>query len=391
MSEKRIIFMSRDKTVSRWYVLSDNAITGMGDASNFDAVSELATDIVLLGSDLLIKTVDIPGTNNKQRLKAAPFAMEEHVASDIEDMHFAYAIDKESQGIQVTAVEHETFKEYLAALADIGIVANRIIAAATLVDTPSECVSIMQVEDNWLINDGSTQWVTDEKTAQIQLTLAQQDDQALLFWSTEQVPAWLLNSGYQVQSESLVDPWQSLVMRLTPNTSNLLTGPYAQKTELLKMSDSWRKTVMFAGILLVVHMIYMVVELTYLTQARDGLKDQVTALYQEVAPGARVVDARRQMQQLVSQRAGASLSDSSFPLMVQSLTQALSRYKGIQPTNLNYSAQNAELRVDLLAGNLSDFDSLKQRLEQTGYTVNMGGASAQGEQYSGRIVMRGGQ
>jgi len=76
---------------------------------------------------------------------------------------------------------------------------------------------------------------------------------------------------------------------------------------------------------------------------------------------------------------------------VQSLTEALQSYKSIQPTNLNYSAQNAELRVDLLAGNLSDFDSLKSRLEQTGYEVAMGGASAQGEQYSGRIVMRGGQ
>lgn len=391
MSEKRIIFMSRDKTVSRWYVLNENAITDTGDASNLDTASELATEVVLLGSDLLIKTVDIPGTNNKQRLKAAPFAMEEHVATDIEDMHFAYKTSKESQGIQVTAIEHEKFKEYLAAIAELGIVANRVIAAASLVDTPPECISVMQVDDNWLINDGSTQWVTDEKTAQIQLTLAQQEDQALLFWSTEEAPAWLLGTGFDVQSESLVDPWQSLVMRLTSKTSNLLTGPYAQKTDLLQMSDSWRKTIMFAGVLLVVHMVYMLVELTYLTQARDGLKEEVTALYQEVAPGARVVDARRQMQQLVSQRAGASLSDSSFPLMVQSLTQALSSYKGIQPTNLNYSAQNAELRVDLLAGNLSDFDSLKQRLEQTGYTVNMGGASAQGEQYSGRMIMRGGQ
>ena len=104
-----------------------------------------------------------------------------------------------------------------------------------------------------------------------------------------------------------------------------------------------------------------------------------------------MVDARRQMQQLVSQRQGGSLSDSSFPLMVQSLSEALRSYSGIQPTNLNYSAQNAELRVDLLAGNLSDFDSLKQRLEQTGYQVAMGGASAQGQQYSGRMVMRGGQ
>jgi general secretion pathway protein L len=391
MSEKRIIFMSRDKAVSRWYVLNENTITDTGDSSNFETSSELTTEVVLMGSDLLIKTVEIPGTNNKQRLKAAPFAMEEHVASDIDEMHFAYRTDRNSKGIQVVAIEHERFKRYLAALDDLGIVPDRVIAAAALVDTPPDCISVMQVDDCWLINDGTTQWVTDEKTAQIQLTLAQQDDQSLLFWSAETAPDWLLDSAFDVQSESLVDPWQSLVMRLNSGISNLLTGSYSAQGPLLELSGSWRRTMIFAGILLAVHMVYMFVEMTYLQQARAGLKEEVTALYHEVVPGARVVNARSQMQQLVSQRQGGSLSDSSFPLMVQSLTEALSSYSGIQPTNLNYSAQNAELRVDLLAGNLSDFDSLKQRLEQTGYQVAMGGASAQGQQYSGRMVMRGGQ
>lgn len=391
MSDKRIIFMSRDKTVVRWFVTQDSAIVETGSADDVSLLAQwgtLKTDVVLIGNDITIKTVDIPGSNTKQRLKAAPFAMEEQLATDVEDMHFSYQADKDTQAIQVTAVEHDAFKDYLNTLEELQITASRIVPMAALLDTPDDCISLMQIDDYLLINDGKAQWVTNADAAQIQLTLLEQDDQALLYWGADEAPTWLLGRSFDIQTQTMLDPWTSLVSRLDNPLVNMLTGPYTPKGDLLQVSKNWRRTVQFAASLLVLHLLYMAVELTYLSQAKDGLKDEVTALYQEIVPNARVVDARRQMQQLVQQRQGATLSDSSFALMLQGLSLALQSSTDVQPTNLNYSAQNAELRVDLLAGNLSQFDSLKQTLEQTGYQVTMGGATAQGTQYSGRIVMR---
>ena len=391
MTDKRIIFMSRDKTVMRWFVTQDGAIVETGNHDDVSLLTQwntLKTDVVLIGNDITIKTVEIPGSNTKQRLKAAPFAMEEQLATDVEDMHFSYRANKDSQAIQVTAIEHEAFEDYLTALEELQIIAQRIVPMAALLDTPEDCISLMQIDDYLLINDGSAQWVTDTESAQIQLTLLEQEEQALLYWGAEEAPTWLLGRSFDIQTQAMLDPWTSLVSRLDTTVVNMLTGAYAPKGDLLQVSKNWRRTLQFAASLLVLHLVYMAVELTYLSQAKNGLKEEVTALYQEVVPGARVVDARRQMQQLVQQRQGASLSDSSFALMLQGLSSALQRSSGVQPTNLNYSAQNAELRVDLLAGNLSQFDSLKQTLEQTGYQVTMGGATAQGQQYSGRIVMR---
>ena len=302
MTDKRIIFMSRDKAVVRWFVTRDSAIVETGSAEDVSLLGQwntLRTEVVLIGNDITIKTVDIPGSNTKQRLKAAPFAMEEQLATDVEDMHFSYRANKDSQAIQVTAIEHDAFKAYLTALEDLQITAHRIVPMAALLDTPEDCISLMQIEDYLLINDGSAQWVTDAQAAQIQLTLLEQDDQALLYWGAEEAPTWLLGRSFDIQTQAMLDPWTSLVSRLDNAVVNMLSGPYAPKTDLLKVSKSWRRTLQFAASLLVLHLAYMAVELTFLSQAKSGLEEEVTALYQEVVPGARVVNARRQMQQLL--------------------------------------------------------------------------------------------
>ncbi len=393
MTDKRIIFMSRDKTVEHWFVSQDGAISHSGNAEDSDLLKQwslLKTDVVLTGNDVTIKMVDIPGTNTKQRLKAAPFAIEEQLATDVDAMHFSYQVDKQTQAIQAAAIERTAFEAYLSALQGLEITPDRMIPLACLLDTPEDCISVMQIDEYVLINDGASQWVTGADAAQIQLALVESEDQALLYWGKEEAPAWLVARSFNIESQTMLDPWASLVNRLDEPLINLLSGPYAPKSDLLKLSKHWRRTLQFAASLVVLHLVYMAVELTYLSQAKEGVKEEITALYHEVAPGARVVNARRQMQQLIQQRQGSALSDSSFAMMLQSLTEALQSSADVEPTNLNYSAQNSELRVDLLAGNLSQFDRLKQTLEQTGYRVTMGGATAQGQQYSGRIVIRSG-
>ena len=150
----------------------------------------------------------------------------------------------------------------------------------------------------------------------------------------------------------------------------------------------WRKTLQYVAAVVVAQFIFLTVQWFYLDSQKDNLKEEITALYQEVAPGARVVDARRQMEQLVKARQGGGLSEASFLLMLEGLVNAIAQNQSVKPTNLNYSQQNNELRVDLLTSGLSSFDQLKTTLESAGYDVSVGGATAQGSQYSGRITMR---
>lgn len=393
MTERLFIFISRQATVTQWFIQQDDQVIAEGsDLPGLQEREEKAkqTIVILPYEDVVVRTVSIPGKNQKQRLKAAPFALEEHIATDLDDMHFAFKTESGTDQILVLGITHQVMQKYLDALEELGIEPDVVLTSAALLETPADSISVMQLDTSYLINDGESRWQASEDLARVQLELMQSESEPrdLLFWSHESPSDWMTGMNFELHAEEVISPWYSLIARYDNRSPNLLSGNYAKAVDLFESVQQWKRTIQFAAALLILQFIFMVVELTYLSNARDGIKEDIVSLYQEVSPGARVVDARRQMQQLINQRKGAGLSSSSFPLMLQGLTESIQKSRGIQTTNLNYSQQSSELRVDLLASNLSQFDGLKQALEQKGYLVTMGGATAQGQQYSGRLIMR---
>ena len=393
MTDRTTLILDRTANIKQWFVMSEGSLKAEGGAEQLAELKSNLTGqvVVLIASEMVhISTVTIPGRNVKQRLKAAPFVLEEHIATDLEDMHFAFQTDPDSDDILVLATDQSAFEDVLNQLASMGIDADIILPISALLDSPKETISVWQLENEYLINDGQSRWQANESLAQMQLRLLQNTEEpvSLLYWAEGELPDWLNEMSFDVHHESINNPWLALINRLEAGAPNLLTGAYAKRIDILESVQAWRRPLQFAAAIVVAQFLFMLVELLYLGQARDELRSEVVSLYQEVAPGARVVDARRQMQQLISSRRGSQLSDGSFPLMVQGLATAVSSAQGVETTNLNFSQQTAELRVDLLASNLSQLDSLKQRLEQAGYSVTMGGATAQGSQYSGRLIMR---
>ena len=394
MTTRFFLQLNQDAQPRRWFLLRDDNLIQQGSALTNDSKTllEEATVIALLpDSEVVSRFVTIPGRNNKQRLKAAPFAVEEHLASDLEELHCAFLPVRESDRIQSLIIDKRRFEFYLEGLEALDIQPDVVTSAAALLEAPDDAIAVMQIEEDlFIVNDASTQWSAAQSSAEIQLRLlsGQEEKTQLLFWGEQASSAWLQALPLEVHDQTVQSAWQSLLSRYSSSAINLLVGEYSNQESMLESVGKWRKTLQYAAILVVAQFIFLSVQWFYLNNQKEGLKAEITALYQEVAPGARVVDARRQMQQLIKQRSGAGLSDSSFLLMLEGLVNAVATNKNIKPTNLNYSQQNNELRIDLLASGLSSFDQLKSTLESAGYEVSVGGATAQGSQYSGRIVIR---
>lgn len=394
MSERHLLTLDRDTSIRHWYVLDDGQLLTEGTGNDLSGLlNRTASQLVAIipGEEVVIRWVSIPGKNNRQRFKAASYAIEDFLASDLEDMHFSFKAETGSDRIQVLAISKERLENYLTSLASVGIDVDVLTTDTSLLEAPPDSIAVMHLaDDRYLINDGQSQWPTDASLAEAQITLLQSPDQQkpLLYWSNQPASGWLSALDFELHTETVADPWLSLLSRFESSSPNLLTGSYARRSDMNAFWQQWKRPIQYSIGLVLIQLIYMAVELAYLTTKRNDLKTEVTALYHQVAPGARVVDARRQMQQLINQGQGARLDSNSFQLMLQGLSTAVSSGGGVETTNLNYSAQTSELRVDLLAKNLSQLDKLKQALEQSGYEVTMGGATAQGNQYSGRLIMR---
>ena len=396
MTRRFFLQLAQDGQPKQWFLLDDDTIVDSGtevtDESR-DLLTDTSVIVLLPDADVASRLISIPGKNVKQRLRAAPFAVEEHLASDLEDVHFAFKPIVGSDRIQSLVIDRSRFEAYLASLADLDIEPEAVTCASALLEAPEDAIAVMQLADEqFIVNDATTQWSANKASTALQLRLLanQENVSQILYWGEQESGDWLAELPVEVHDQVVNSAWQSLLSRYQADAISLLVGDYSNEESVFEAVTKWRKTLQYAAALVLAQFIFLSVQWFYLNGQKDSLKEEITALYQEVAPGARVVDARRQMQQLMKQRQGSGLSESSFLLMLEGLVDAMAQYEGVQPTNLNYSQQNNELRVDLLASGLSSFDQLKTTLEGAGYEVSVGGATAQGSQYSGRIVMRRG-
>ena len=96
------------------------------------------------------------------------------------------------------------------------------------------------------------------------------------------------------------------------------------------------------------------------------------------------------MMQLLKQKKGGQFQSNSFLVMLGQLGEGLAAIPDIRPTNLNYDSSRGEIRLDLLVSNLPLLDKLKDNLVNKGLSIEIGGASAQGSDYSGRLIIRSG-
>ena len=383
-----------------WFYLVDNQIQQSGKQllsqlmelkEKFPTISPI---VLVPPSDCLVTQVAIPSKQRRQQLKAIPFAVEEQLADDIDDIHFAIGKRHDDGYLPVIAVANEKMENWLQILTDAGISAKAILPLSSLLEAPKDAWSIYQIADLFIINQNGNCWCAkaDEAATLLQLSVQQLDADDLpdvLFWSTEAAPGWIAGLGLQISEQSVQDSWQALLARFNPQSLNMMQGNFEVQDDWREGWSVWRKVAMFALVALLLKFSMMGFDLYRLNAEKAFLKDEISRIYHQVAPGARITAyPERQMRQLLKQRQGGGNQSSSFLRMVSQVAEELSTVPSARPTNLNYDSNRGEIRLDLLVANLPELDQLKENLVAKGLSVEIGGANAQGNEYTGRLIIR---
>ncbi len=383
-----------------WFYLVGNRIQQSGKQllsqlmqlkANFSTISPI---VFVPSSDCLVTQVAIPSKQRRQQLKAIPFAVEEQIADDIDDIHFAIGKRLDDGNLPVIAVANEKMEYWLQILTDAGISAKAILPLSSLIEAPKDAWSIYQIADLFIINQKGNCWCAkaDEAAMMLQLSIQKLGDDSLpdvLFWSTEAAPGWVAGLGLKVSEQSVQNSWQGLLTRFNTQTLNLLQGDFEAQDDWREGLSVWRKAATFALFTILLKFSIMGFDLYRLNTEKAFLKDEIARIYHQVAPGARITAyPERQMRQLLKQRQGGGDQSSSFLMMVAQVAAELSTIPSARPTNLNYDSSRGEIRLDLLVANLPELDRLKENLVAKGFSVEVGGANAQDNEYTGRLIIR---
>lgn len=362
--------------------------------------------VLVPARDVLRTRAEVPVKSGTRLLQALPFALEEQLAEDIEDLHFAAGPRGTDGRVDVAAVRRDTMTSWLAGLEAAGIAPQRVCSEADAV-APMPNTATLTVQDDGAVlveADGTT---TAIDTGAIEGVLALWLARRTAAAESDAGPLHLVVYGSPGALAPLEAAWDELrpqvesldvrvlaegplprlaAQAVTAPGVNLLQGAFARQSGLGAWWPAWR---LAAALLLALALLATGTALLELRRLRGevaALDATIDQAFHYVFPDAGPIqDARAQLssqlQRLGGQGGGAS---HEFLDALRVVAQAVAGIGGARVEAVSYRTGTLELR--LRAPNVEALDRIQQQVTQAGgMQAQIQSANAAGDEVVGRL------
>ncbi|MDH3433101.1 MAG: type II secretion system protein GspL, partial [Gammaproteobacteria bacterium] len=312
MAEYLVIRLGADPdSAANWIAVDSNGtrisppVTGPLSEATKD-IAERAVIVLVPAATVLTTTVDIPVRGGSRLLAALPFALEEQLADDIENLHFAAGTRHESGLLPVAVVAHEQMQEWLAHLLDAGISPARVIPEIYGLARIPGTLSMLAAEDQIMFNDGADlEFVMQGVKPSDALAVAGALDNPAGEDAADGSSRHLLvycgaaeEADFQHDWNALRHELASVDLNLLPDGVlprlavtvatgrgiNLLQGRYGARTGMGALFRPWRIAAMLLLTLGVIGIAGKAVDYYRLSQEEQALKEQFIQEYRQIRP-----------------------------------------------------------------------------------------------------------
>ena len=325
--------------------------------------------VLVPGSEVSLYMARVPGRNRQRVLKAVPFALEEQLASDVEDLHFALGPVQQDNQYPVAVVERAQMDAWSGLLREQGIHAHQWIPDILSLPLPEDGWSALAEGDITLLRSGDYSGFSADHDMVSMLVGLQTEADEPAASVTLYGPVVLDLEGLDViHMDDDLAPLQVMARGLAQGKIiNLLQGAYSRREEWGRYLRPWKATaaLLLAGVLLAT--LSAGVNYYQLSKQRVQLAADIESVYREAFPAAkRIVNPRAQMEQKLRQLQGSSGGgNTDFLALLAETASVLRATKGISVKGASY--RDGRLDLELQADNLQILDGLKQALVNTGH------------------------
>ena len=386
--------------------------------------------VMVSGVEVVLTDVALPSMNRQKLLKAIPFALEEQLANDVEDNHFAVGERQKEDAINVAIVERNIMEMWLNGLKDYGIQPNVLTTEILGVPHEDNCwtlllksadkqskskailrtnlqagiaLDIANVEP--LVNsmleslpdedrperihvitcDGSSTEsadpeVTKEVAPQMAAMATQLEKMATKFSIDINV-----NHEQRTFLNYLADEFDE------SKAINLLQGEYSRRERLEKQLRPWIPAAAMAGVWLLLQFGLMVFEHQKLSSRVLAVQSQAVDIYLQVFPDAKnVPDPKKQMEQELAKLRQAANQQTDILLLLSKAGDVLSDTSSLLIRTLRFKDETLDLDFEI--SDLQALDKLKDRLtKETDLIVDIQSASSKKGKVESRMQLKASQ
>ena len=417
MAEYLVIRLDQNRDeAAQWIVVDSNGtrISAPATGPLADAARDVADRPVIVlvpATTVLTTTVHIPARSSSRILAALPFALEENLADDVENLHFAAGTRRENGRMPVAVVAHQQLQDWLARLHNAEISPSRVVPEIFGLARIPGTLSMLVAEDQVMFNDGEDdEFVMQGVKPSDALAVADVlDDSSDEDPEGNGSPAHLLVYCEPADEERFQHDWMALrhelasvdinllpdgvLPRLAITVAsgrgiNLLQGRYGAKAELGAVFRPWRYAAMLLLALGVVGVGGKAVDYYRLSQEESTLKNQFTTEYRQLRPqdDREVMDPVATVNSIRRSIGGPAAAQVFLP-SIQQLGLAMQQNESADIEAITYRAGVIDVR--LTAPDVATLDNIQKIVSSSGrFSASIQSTDQVGDKVSSRIQIR---
>jgi general secretion pathway protein L len=366
---------------------------------------------VIPAADIYLGQALLPAQGNRNKYRQAiPYALEDDLAEDLEQLHFALGReqpveihnDEESVNVMaagkqvnipVAVINKDRLRNWLQKLAAAGLQPHALVPEVLSLPWENNGWSVLLDGELALVRTEPLQgFACDSENLELLLNSAldasEHAPQQIRIWNHNGVaPTPSLKTEVQIEQ---LTPEQSLLMTLAKGyrqdqAINLLQGEFSYKEEYGKLLRLWRIPAILLGALMSLLFISNIIQYLQLSKQTQALQEQMVGIYMGLFPDAmNVPEPRLQMEQKLNELIGVAGATSDFLELLDVLATEIAKTQSVKITALNFADRSLDLELSL--PNLQVLDLIKQQLDQNpALQTEIQSASAEGEQIKGRL------
>jgi len=376
MAETLLIYYKPQLQRSCWALINEQgkfiSKISHGDLSDITAIAKGKRATVLIDSACVnIESVNIPSQSKQRQLQAVPFALEEQLANDIDDIHFAVGKKTADQHIPVVSINKSLLENTLQQFKQADILIDVLAADVLTLPFTENSWTILVDEDSTLIKtDHSHGYYCDRNNFSIifssLLDKHNTPDAITYFHKSDDSHAVDLIADVDVSlSIKTYDthPLKILAQNLHDvHQINILQGDYAPKRQSNLALKPWKSVAALFALWMIVQIISASIESQQLEDKNQMLSSQIEKEFKRAHPSARKFNnMRKRMERTLKQlRTGGNDSDALFLQILSDAAPAFTKTKNINIQGIVY--RNHYVDMDLQADSLQSLEQVKNLL-----------------------------
>jgi type II secretion system protein L len=373
----------------------------VADAERLAEVAEGATLVCIApAAAVSLRKVRFDSHERKILRQTIPYALEEDLVDDVDDIHFALGTPTEDR-VPLALVKREPLQAWLHELREQALDVQQLIPELQLLPLVNKGWTLLVADGQWLLryceSEGFAMEADNARLA-MQLLLDEADElpeSLQLYCPSEQQSAVvqqlpeMLRGIVQWHGD---DYWQLIAAGYRQQSAtragliNLLQGEFALNLPWQKWWKHWRLVAVLLVAAIMVHLLATFTRMQVLEARNIELRTEIETTYRSVVPRGAVMDPERQLRRLLNTLKGSN--SEGFIVLFDPVGRELSSIQGLSLQSLNYTEKQAEIRLTVLANSFDDVETVRARLEKRGLNAALEGSNAEGDKTRARLRIR---